>query len=76
MLKLLSTNAGRPVTYETVLRRVWEGRDSGDAGAVRAFVKKLRTKLGDRCEEPGVDSDRTPVSDTACPGRTKRRQTC
>ena len=52
MLRLLSTNAGRPVTYETVLRRVWEGRDSGDPGAVRAFVKKLRTKLGDSATDP------------------------
>ena len=52
MLKLLSVNAGRPVSYETVLRRVWEGRDSGDPGAVRAFVKKLRIKLGDNARNP------------------------
>ena len=52
MLKLLSMNAGRPVTYETVLRRVWGGRDAGDAGAVRAFVKKIRGKLGDDATNP------------------------
>ena len=52
MLRLLSVNAGRPVTYETVLRRVWAGRDSGDPGAVRAFVKKLRRKLGDDAANP------------------------
>ena len=52
MLRLLSANAGRPVTYETVLRRVWAGRDSGDEGAVRAFVKKLRRKLGDDAANP------------------------
>ena len=52
MLRLLSLNAGRPVSYEAVLRRVWEGRESGDAGAVRAFVKKLRRKLGDDATNP------------------------
>ena len=52
MLRLLSVNAGRPVTYEAVLHRVWAGRDSGDAGAVRAFVKKLRRKLGDDAADP------------------------
>ena len=52
MLRLLSVNAGRPVSYDAVLRRVWDGRDSGDAGAVRAFVKKLRRKLGDDAANP------------------------
>ena len=36
-----------PTANETVQHRVWEGRDSEYPGAVRAFVKKLRTKLGD-----------------------------
>ena len=52
ILRLLSVYAGRPVTYETVLRRVWAGRDSGDEHAVRAFVKKLRRKLGDDAADP------------------------
>ena len=52
MLRLLSVNAGRPVTYESALRRVWAGRDSGDAGAVRAFVKRIRRKLGDDASDP------------------------
>ena len=52
LLRLLSANAGYPVTYETVLRQVWAGRDSGDAGAVRAFVKNLRRKLGDDAADP------------------------
>ena len=52
LLRLLSANAGYPVTYETVLRQVWSGRDSGDAGAVRAFVKNLRRKLGDDASDP------------------------
>ena len=52
LLRLLSVNAGRPVTYEAVLRRIWAGRDSGDEHAVRAFVKKLRRKLGDNAAAP------------------------
>ena len=52
LLRLLSANAGYPVTYETVLHQVWAGRDSGDAGAVRAFVKNLRRKLGDDASDP------------------------
>ena len=52
MLRLLSLNAGRPVTYENVLSKVWAGRDSGDAHAVRAVMKKLRRKLGDDATNP------------------------
>ena len=51
-LRLLSVNAGRPVSYEAVLRRVWDGRKEGDPGAVRAIVKKLRRKLGDDARRP------------------------
>ena len=52
LLQLLSVNAGRPVTYESMLRQVWSDRDSGDPGDVRAFVKKLRRKLGDDATNP------------------------
>ena len=52
LLRLLSVNAGRPVTYETLLRSVWDGWDAEDPGAVRAFVKKLRRKLGDDAADP------------------------
>ena len=52
LLRLLSVNAGRPVTYESMLRQVWSDRDSGDPGDVRAFVKKLRRKLGDDATNP------------------------
>ena len=35
-----------------LLRRVWHGRDSADARLVRAFVKRLRRKLGDEVARP------------------------
>ena len=52
LLRVLSTNAGRVVTYENLLRSVWRSRSSGDVRPVRAFVKKLRHKLGDDASNP------------------------
>ena len=51
LLRVLSLNAGRVVTHEALLRRVWGGRDNG-AGPVRAYVKRLRRKLGDDAARP------------------------
>ncbi|MCY3842134.1 MAG: response regulator [Acidobacteria bacterium] len=47
LLRVLSVNAGRVLTYDSLLRRVWSGRDTEDWRAVRAYVKRLRRKLGD-----------------------------
>ena len=52
LLRVLSVNAGRVLTYEALLRQVWGGRDTGDSNLVRAFVKKLRRKLGDDTAKP------------------------
>ena len=52
LLRILSVNAGRVMTYETLLRQAWGGRNTGGAGDVRAFVKKLRAKLGDDAARP------------------------
>ena len=54
LLRVLSINAGRVVTYDSLLRQVWAGRNRGigDAKLVRAFVKKLRRKLGDDAGRP------------------------
>ena len=52
LLSALSLNAGRVLTHDGLLRRVWHGRDSADARVVRAFVKSLRRKLGDRAKRP------------------------
>ena len=53
LLRVLSLNAGRVTTSETLLNRVWAGRGNGDTKVVRAFVKQLRQKLGDDAGEPG-----------------------
>ena len=52
LLRLLSLNAGRVLTYETLLRQVWGGWDNTGAYRVRTFVKKLRRKLGDDSVKP------------------------
>ena len=52
LLRVLALDAGRVVTYETLLRRVWNGRSSADANLVRIFVRTLRQKLGEDAANP------------------------
>ena len=52
LLRTLSVNAGRTVTYESLLRQVWGRRDTSDSRTVRAFVSHLRQKLGDDAASP------------------------
>ena len=54
LLRVLAINAGRVVTYDSLLRQAWGGRDrgSGDPRLVRAVVKRLRRKLGDDAASP------------------------
>ena len=47
-----SMNAGRLLTYDHLLRRVWSSDDSSDTQVVRSFVKNLRHKLGDNARSP------------------------
>ena len=54
LLRVLSVNAGRVVTHESLLRQAWGRRDRGaaDPKVVRAMVKTLRRKLGDDAARP------------------------
>ena len=52
VLRLLSANAGRIVRHDTLLRRIWEGREGADAHVVRMVVRNLRRKLGDSAGAP------------------------
>ena len=52
LLRALSLGAGRVVTYETLLDRVWRDRTNGDRKVLLAFVKQLRAKLGDDAADP------------------------
>ena len=52
LLRVLSLNAGRVSTYDTLLLQVWGGRYGADAKIVRAYVKRLRKLLGDDARRP------------------------
>ena len=54
LLRVLSINAGRALSYTALLRQVWGKRNISpdDPKAVRAVVKRLRNKLGDDAGTP------------------------
>ena len=45
-------HAGRLLTYEHLLERVWGEKSSGDVRPMRTIVSKLRRKLGDDADNP------------------------
>ena len=52
LLHMLTEHAGRVLTYEVLIHRLWNGADSGDPDRVRTFIKQLRRKLGDDPAHP------------------------
>ena len=52
LLAELAANAGRVLTYDYLLERVWAGKGSGDLSPMRNIVNKLRAKLGDDANTP------------------------
>ena len=52
LLCVLARDAGRVVTFDTLLRRVWAKRENADANLVRIFVRNLRRKLDDSATDP------------------------
>jgi len=52
LLRVLSLNAGRVLTFDTLMRQVWGSRAYANQKLVRAFVKKLRQKLGEDARKP------------------------
>ena len=48
----LAANAGRVLTYDDLLRRVWGAKRKHSRGLVRTVVKRLRQKLDDDPREP------------------------
>ena len=52
LLTELSASAGRVLTYEYLLDRVWGERGGGDLRPMRTIVRKLRRKLGDDAANP------------------------
>ncbi len=52
LLRLLTLNAGRVSTYESLIRQLWNGPDAAEPARVRTFVKQMRDKLGDDPKRP------------------------
>ena len=52
LLLELSVNAGRVLTHEQLLQRIWGPGHPGHSGPVRTNVKNLRRKLGDDAGNP------------------------
>jgi PAS domain S-box-containing protein len=52
LLYELATHAGRVLTYDQILQRVWGPEYSGETELVRSFVRNLRRKLGDDAYNP------------------------
>ena len=53
LLRVLAEGAGRVLTHEALLRQVWARRgDKANPKIVRAYVKRLRHRLGDDAARP------------------------
>ena len=52
LLGELALNAGQALSREHLMRRVWSTRAYADAGVVRAYVRRLRRKLGESADNP------------------------
>ncbi len=52
LLRILSVNAGRTVSHDHLMRRVWDPEEPGDIRSLRTLVRRLRRKLGDEAGSP------------------------
>ena len=52
LLRVLAQGAGRVLTHEVLLHQVWAGRGTANLKIVRAYVKRLRHRLGDDAARP------------------------
>ena len=48
----LAVNAGRTLTRDHLMNRVWSTRDPGDSSMLRGYVRRLREKLGESADNP------------------------
>ena len=48
----LAVNAGQTLSRERLMSRVWSTRETADSKIVRAYVKRLRRKLGETADNP------------------------
>ena len=48
----LSVNAGRVLTHNQLLRKVWGPKNPGNLGSLRTHLRRLRSKLGEGASKP------------------------
>ena len=58
LLRVLSLGQGRVATYDALLRQVWSGKSHANPKLVRAYVKRLRAKLGDETRQADLHPHR------------------
>ncbi|MCY3693535.1 MAG: response regulator, partial [Chloroflexi bacterium] len=73
LLEELAANAGRVLTYERLLERVWGRRGGGDLRPMRAIVSRLRSKLGDDADHPTYVFTEPRVGYWVPAGETKKQ---
>ncbi len=52
LLHELAVNAGRVLTHDQILHRVWGAEYAGESHLIRAIVRNLRRKIGDDARDP------------------------
>ncbi|MXY59314.1 MAG: winged helix-turn-helix transcriptional regulator [Chloroflexi bacterium] len=52
LLYELAANAGRVVTHDQIIQRVWGEEHTVDERLLRSYIKNLRQKLGDDARNP------------------------
>ena len=68
----LSVNAGRALTHDQLLRRVWGGRRPDGLGTLRTHLRRLRQKLGDSVSNPKYIFSEPRLGYRMAPGETHR----
>ena len=73
--RILSVDAGRLVTSDSLLRQDWHAPVSTDTDRVLAFVKQIRAQLGDDATDPSwIFNERGVGYRMQRPGRNERRR--
>ena len=71
LLELLLANAGRVLTRDVLIDRIWGPNYFGDTKTLDVHVKRLRTKVE---EDPGTRRTSSPCAGSGTASRSRRRR--